>query len=422
MKFLKNKLVSNIFSLFLLQGSNYILPLITLPYLIKVLGFEKYGLISFSTSFLQYFVILTDYGFQLSATKQISLNQENIDRKNLIFSSVMILKILIMIFSFIILFFMINSFNYFNENKIVYYISFLIVVGNVFFPVWFFQGIEKMKYITYFSVFSKILTTIAIFVFVKVENDYLLALFLQSIVTLLAGIFSFYFLFKKYSVRLMIPSLNDLIKELKMGWHIFLSTAAISLYTTSNIFILGLFTNNTTVGTFSAADKIIKAVQGLITPISQTIFPHINNLASESKTTALLFIKKILNKVGICFVIISILIYFGAECIVLLVFKGDLQVTNLIKIMAPVPTFVFYNTMFGTQVMLTFGLNKTFSNILIISGILNIIITFPLVYFFGSAGTALCVTFTEFFVTLIMFLVLRQKGYTLFSRERKYEL
>ena len=160
------RLLGNFFSLSILQIFSYVLPLLTLPYLVRILGVETFGLISFATAFIIFFNILVDYGFNLSATREISVHRENKKKTTEIYSSVLTIKFILIILSFIILSFIVFIFEKFNSHIELYFITFISVIGQAFFPIWYFQGMEKMRYITIINISSKVIFTMAIFIFV----------------------------------------------------------------------------------------------------------------------------------------------------------------------------------------------------------------------------------------------------------------
>ncbi|MBP3041627.1 flippase [Bacillaceae bacterium Marseille-Q3522] len=407
----KKLLLENFLSLTILQGINYILPLITLPYLVRVLSPEGFGMVSFAQSLTQFFIIVTDYGFNLSATKQISLHQKNRGELQSIFSSVLSIKIILMCLSFITLCILVLAIPKFSNHSLIYILTFGLVIGNVLFPIWFFQGMESMKYITILNIVAKGIATICIFVFVHNNDDILLVPTLNSLGFVFTGVLSIWFVNRKFSIYFEIPSLKEVKYQLHEGWHIFISTAAINLYTASNTFILGLFTNNTVVGYYASAEKLINAATGLINPISQTIYPHMNKLAIKSKENGMVFIRKIVKLVGAFTFSISIIIFFLAEFLVNLVL-GD-QYENsviIVKILSLLPFLIGLSNIFGIQTMLTFGYKKAFSKVLIMTSLLNIVIAFCMVPFLNHIGTAIGVLTSEIFVTVTMFLYLKNKG------------
>lgn len=407
----KKRLLSNFVSLSVLQGANHILPLITLPYLVRVLGPERYGLIAFSQAFIQYFSILTDYGFNLSATREVSIYRDDKEKVSEIFSSVMIIKFGLLILSFIIMTVLVFSFGKFRQDWLIYFLTFGMVVGQVLFPVWFFQGMERMKYIAYLNIAARLIFTVAIFVFIHQASDYIYVPFLNFMGSLIGGVLSLWIVFRNFNVNFKLPSVADIKHQLREGWYIFISTMAISLYTTSNTFILGLFTNNTVVGYYSGAEKIIKAIQGLLSPVSQTIYPHISKLASESKEKAIKFIRKITLLVGGASFVLSLVVFIFADVIVKFLLGNQyLESIVILRILAFLPLTVGLSNIFGIQTMLTFDYKKAFSNILVAAGIINISLAFILAPLYQQIGISFSVLITEIFVTISMFIYLQSKG------------
>jgi PST family polysaccharide transporter len=408
----RSKLGENILSLYLLQGFTYLLPLITVPYLVRVLGVEKFGIMAFASSIIIFFNILVDYGFNLSATRAIAVASANQDASKIseIFNAVMSIKLVLAIAGFGFLALLLVFVSAMQQEAALYLCLYLMVVGNAIFPVWFFQGIGKMRYITVVNVIARLIVMLGILLFVKDTTDYVVAAALQSGGFILAGIVSWFFIRKVACIDLHLPSIVEVQVALQDGWHIFLSTVAISFYANSATFILGIMVSPVMLGYFAAAEKIIKMVDELIHPISQSVYPYIAGMKERSNALTLQFIKKlILVQGGITF-FISLVLLLGADVIVRLIFGSEFVASVLIvRIMAFIPFAIGLSNIFGIQVMLNFGLKTEFSKVVIASGLLNILLMMPLSYYHGAVGAASSILLAECFVTISMFLILVKK-------------
>jgi len=342
-----------------------------------VLGPEKFGLINFAGAFVAYFGVLTDFGFNFSATREISINRENQKKVEEIFNSVMVVKLMFFLLSLLIFIPLLLLFPLFKKDFIVYVLSFGTVLGNMLFPIWFFQGLERMKYITVLNVISKALITIIIFIFVVETSHYKLLILLNSLGFLLVGISSLVIVRYRFNVRFIFPNQAEIKFQISESWQLFVSNVAINLYTISNTFILGLFTNNTVVGYFSAADKIRMAFQGIFSTVSQTVYPHVSFLFKKSLGEGLIFIKKLFYLAGGGSLITSIIIFiFSAEIVNFILGHEYSNSILVLRIISFLPFIIVLSNIAGIQTMLNLNMKKIFMRIIISASVINIILAF----------------------------------------------
>lgn len=382
-KVLQNKkLYENFLSLYLLQGTNYLLPLITFPYLSRVLGPEKFGLISFANAFVAYFTTLTDYGFNLSGTRQIALHKDDKQKIEEIFSSIVTIKVISLLLSAVIFFVVILFIPKFSADLFLYGTTFGLVIGSVLFPTWFFQGIEEMKFITFLNFILKLSFSIGVFLFVKEEKDYLKVQIINSVGSIIVGALALGLILFHYKIKFRRINFKTLLFHLAEGWYIFITSILTTLYNQSNIFILGIFTNNTIVGYFAIADKIRSLLLASITPLTQALFPYLSTLYKKNKAEFLSKHTLILKVFCILSLLLFTLAYFFKETIVLLI-SGK-------EFLAAVPIFeilifsVFINGIgyvFTTLFLIVKGSNKLVFRFFFGSLITYSIITLALFWF-----------------------------------------
>ena len=411
-KILQNKaykrIITNILSLFSLQGFIYIIPLITFPYLTRVLGPEKYGLIAFATALVAYFGILTEYGFGLSASREVSINRDNKAQLSKIFSSVIFTKFLLMIISFLGLSIIVFSIESFRANWILYFFTFGLVIGNLLMPSWFFNGMEKMRYISLLNMGTQIIFTISIFIFIRESADYIYVPLINSIGAILIGIIGMRIVLKDFKIKLYIPSQEDIKSQLKIGWHIFISNVAISFYTTSNVFVLGIFASTTIVGYYSAAERIIYMAIGLLGPISQALYPYISSIAVKSKEDASNFIKKIIVFIGSFTFIISIILFFGAGLILNILAGHQFENSIMIlRILSFLPFIIGLSNVFGVLFLIALGYANRVSRVQFIVGVCYLFLLVPMTYYLKDIGAALSFVIVESVITLLFWKIYR---------------
>jgi PST family polysaccharide transporter len=183
------------------------------------------------------------------------------------------------------------------------------------------------------------------------------------------------------------------------------------MYTTTTILLLGFFTNNTIVGYYSIADKLISGIKQLIVPISQTLYPFISRKAEESKEAVLGIIKKITYVSVSLSILLTLFIFIFADQLLFLVFgKEAKNAIPIFKILTVIPLLVVIDTIFGTLLMLVFKRNKEYSRIIISAGILNLILALLLIPSFEGIGAALSVLIVELYITIRILIHTQKNG------------
>ena len=398
----KKRFITNFFSLATLQGLNYILPLLTLPYLVRVLGAEKFGLLAFATAIVGYFIVLTDYGFNFTATREISLNKDNKEKLNEIFSSVMIIKTVLFFISLTILTLLIIFFQKFNVDPWLYYLTFGTVLGQILFPVWFFQGVEQMRYITIINIVSKVFFTIAIFVLVKHSSDYLMVPFLTSLGAIFAGIYSLILICKNFKIQFKFQKINVLSNYLKGGSNLFFTSALSNLLTSSGTVILSFVSTNTVVGYYSAAEKLFRAIVGLFTPITQALYP-ISCRKVNQGGNAKSYIKKLTMVIGGMALFVAITVAIFSEKIIALVYGIAFQ--SYSYILAVMMIWLFFgviNNIIGIQYLSASRKDKFYTFSFIVAGLITVLLNLVLIPHLLINGVIISMIVGEILLTICM--------------------
>lgn len=399
----RKRLFSNVLSLLVLQGANYLLPLLTVPFLVRVLGVENFGLVAFITAVVMYFIIITDYGFNLTATRKVSLCRDNPQQLATLVSEVFWVRMLLCGLSLSVLTLLVFGIERFQAHAFAYYLAFGMVLGNALMPVWLFQGLERMAYITALNIGARCVAVAGIFLLVRQPSDYWLVLLLNAFGYLLSGMVAVYIQIFRLKIPLHRPNIHTMLMQLRDGWHVFLSSISISFYTISSSVILGFFAGNVALGYFAAAEKLIAAVKGLTAPVMQAIFPAVSRKMVENQQAAFRFVKQVGLVMLVLLGLACLLLVWFAEPIVTLVLGPNYQASILlVQLLAITPVVVLLSNIFGVQLMLPLKLNKRYSQIYVVAALLSLTLALILVPLYAELGTVLTIISIELFVMIAM--------------------
>jgi len=390
-------LVESFFSLSILNGLNVILPLITLPYILRVIGPANYGIYAFVSVLIQYCMLLNTYGFNFSATKQVSQYRHDEKELSRIYSAVIICRLLLAFVAFIFLFGLSVLFISSKTELIMLFWGIGMVIGDTFVPIWLFQGVEKMRYLTFVNVLSKVVFTILIFVFIHKANDYKYIIMLNSLGYITAGLLSTILVIKNFKITFIVPKFKELIFQFKEGSALFGSTIGVELYRNANIFILRFFVNDAAVGIYAAAEKVIKGVQMIISPVVQALFPHLSlKFNQQSLKDNLSTMKKIIIRFSpIVFVIFIFTFIFAPWLSALLCGNYYQSAVKLIRIMSPIIFIGGLNYVLGIVGLVNLNQQNYFFKSVLFSGVVSVTFVLLTVNIYGSAAAAWAMTLSE---------------------------
>ena len=385
---LKNKdaksLIENFFSLGALQAINLILPLVVLPYMIKTVGFDKYGVVVLAASLIAYFSSVTDYSFTITATRDVAVFRDSPQKINIIYSKVLIVKSILLLFSWLIIGIIVFAYLPFYEEKTVFFCSALMLFGYVLFPEWFFQGIEKMKFIAFLNVGIKVFFTACIFILVRTPEDYWKYALLNSIGYIGAGLIGQYLLIKKYKLKFIWLKNKYIRQTFKSNFPVFINRFVPNLYNNTSTFLLGVLANTSSVGLYDAIKKIIDLGVMVISVISRVFFPYLN----RNKAGFAQYMKGMII-VGAILAVSPIIFYK------IVFWYLNIQDADAFWVLLVLSIGLFFITLydvFGLNYFIVNRKDKIVMRNTLMASLVGLVLAYPLISFFGIIGAALNLT------------------------------
>lgn len=406
-----SRLAGNILSLYVVRGFNYLLPLLVLPYLLRVLGPQSYGGIAFAQSLMTYAAILTDFGFTLSATRAVSLARDDQDALARIFWTTIGAKIVLLLATIFLIGCSLLIFEPLRIHDAVIGLCGLSVIGSVALPQWYFQGIERMRAMAWIQAASKVIGLLPIFVFVHSPKDQLVAAAILSLPAMFGGILCLIAVKSIAPIRFYRPTWRDLRNAYADSRHLFISNVATSAYVSGNGLLLGLVSGDSAVALYSVANKVALAAFGLFSPVVQAVFPRASLLFGRSLSEARKFVCQIARLLLSASLVISVALFVFAHKVIMLLGGSQYAgATSVLRIMALLPTSVCAATILAQIIMVNIGLTRSLSRIYVLMGLLSFILLPVLAYRLGALGGAIALITVETVGPILMLLAIRGSG------------
>lgn len=347
--------LANFGYLSILQAYSVLLPLLTVPYLMRVLGLEVYGLVVYAQAIIQYFVIIVNFGFNITATKDISIHRDDKAKVEEIVSSVLISKIILFLISFVSLAVAVYTIPALREHALLYFFSMALCLSEVVFPIWFFQGVEKMRYITIVNVISRTLFAACIFIFIKAPEQYLFIPVFNGFGALIGGAYALWVVFYKEKIAFSFQPFHVIWYYVKESAPLFMTRASAQVYVRTNIVVVGSFLGMAEAGFYDLALKVVTVLGMPFQTLKQAIFPKV------SKDLNLAFVHKAIKIV----ILVAVIMIAGTELIapyVMRVLTGSdsLTAVQTLRLLVFILLAMVMSGFFGEQLLIPFGKKKAY--------------------------------------------------------------
>ncbi|MHB9056612.1 MAG: flippase [Paludibacteraceae bacterium] len=417
---MSKQLFKNIFSLSTVQLVNYVFPLITVPYVSRIIGPDSYGIINYATAFIAYFTLLIGFGFDLTGTRKIARNPDDNQYVNTVFSEVVNARILLFLISCVLFTLCLFFVKPLQNNIYVALIIFATTISSVIVPQFIYQGKQHLSIFAILNFLKGLINTILIFLLIKYKEDYVLLPAINVLVATLSSLFLLVYAYKKFNLRFYWIKFRQILKLLNEEKVIFISTVVISLYTTTNTVVLGLFASTVEVGYFTVSMSLLNVINSVISvPVASAFYPYIGNAFSKDREAGLDVVRKIFPVITFMTFIAGVFLFTFAPLIIHVFYGNQFQnAVTVFRIMAFTPFVISMSNLFGIQTMLNLNMDKIFFKATAVASIFGLIINIFMSKYFSYIGTAWNTIIIESFVSVYMFFLLKNNHIDII--EKKY--
>lgn len=407
----QKSLRANFLALGSIQGMNYLVSFMTLPYLARILGVEVFGKYSLVQIMMGYLMILTEWGFKWSGTRRIASMRHDLKEVSRTFMAIWCAQLMLGAIVALGLIVTVRSLQVLGGDWVLYLFGFTMVIGNLLMPSWLFEGLEYMREIAIFDFIGRVVPLPFLFIFVKKPDDVALALGIIGCGQIVSGALSMIWIHTNKVVVWESPKLCLIYEALREGGGFFITKVSTNAYNFLTPIILGSISGAVAVGYFNLANKLRMVGQSLLLPVSQTLFPRMSHLYTHDREAANTLIWRssalvVLIALPVCMV----MLLNSTILVVALGGREFIPAAAIVKWLSFIPLFFAFTNVFGVQVMIPNSMGKIFNVIVGLVAIGSMMLIKPFILMNGPVGAAMLMFFTELLITLMLGIYVLKTG------------
>lgn len=385
-------------------------PLITFPYASRILMADGIGQVQFFQSIIDYVSLCTALGIPLYAVREIARMRDNKELRSRTTIEILLLHAILTLVGYIVVFILAKTVAKIEIDASLFFLLSTTLFFNTIGVAWFYQAIEDFKYITLRSLFVRILSLVALFIFVKTKQDLFYYAGILVIGTVGNNIFNFFRLRKYIKLSKGEFKRLNLLRHLIPALKIFILNLVISIYVNLDSVMLGFLKNEESVGYYAAATRLTKAILGIVSSLGAVLLPRFSNMITNGQKEEF---QLLANKAASFTIALSLpmsvgLIFMAAPIIHIFCGNGFEPSILTLKLVAPIVLFIGLSGIIGMQILYPQGREKYVIISTMVGACINLLINYLLIPQYGQYGAALGTVIAEFMVTVIMILLGRK--------------
>lgn len=386
----------------MLQGVNILLPFVTVPYVTRILGAEPYGIFSIALNYATYFQLVIEYGFDLSAARKV-VETDSREGLSKLVAHVVSARLLLFGLCLVATVFLALASAVEKDLFLCLMALFAMLLGYAIQLNWMFIGLQDMKVVTISTAIARSVSVALIFLMVTSPDRLVLYALLYSITYLLSGLLTHWFAWRRHGIRIMVPTRAGVLEEMRDGMPIFLSSATSKIIGNVGVTVLSACRSASVVGSYAAILKIPQMVSMMFTPISQALYPRVNEVRLTSRKAAAKLVFKVAMPITGAFALVLVVIATARAPIVTLLFGEEyLECADALIPLAIWVLLGIVNNFMGVQLLIPLGYQRLYSLLIILDSFLSLALNVSLGPLFGAMGVASAVAISELALSIAL--------------------